>query len=92
MSSLTATASIALRGSQPPACSWARHNSGITAEACRPGGYLAICWSRKASFSGENAKLLGWISSGASLRTAMYLYLAQPSWPDVSTRPCYDLS
>ena len=59
MLSFAATASIAFCGSQPPFCSWARHRSAITAEASRPGGYLAICSSANASFSGVNAKILG---------------------------------
>ena len=60
MSSLRATASIAARGTQPSCCSCAFHSSGITAEAWRPGGYLAICWSAQFSFAASKAKEAGW--------------------------------
>ena len=46
-------------GSQPPCCSCARHSSGMTAEACLPGGYLAIVALAQAAFSGVKAKLAG---------------------------------
>src|SRR3712207_5325335 len=80
MSSFAATASMAFSGSQPPCCSWALPKSAITADAWRPGGYLAISLSANASFWGVNAKLLGWSSSGASFRTAIAI-LFQPSCP-----------
>src|SRR5262245_20689916 len=69
MSSIPATCSIAARGVQPPDCSWARHRIGITAEACRPSGYLAISRFAQARFSGVNAKLAGCCSGGARRRT-----------------------
>src|SRR5215475_10521350 len=69
MPSSSATYSIALRDVQPPACSWARHRSGITAEACRPSGYLVICCFAQARFSGVKAKVSGCCSGGARRRT-----------------------
>jgi hypothetical protein len=50
--------SIAGRVSQP-SCSCARHSSGMIALACRPSGYLVICASAQARFSGVKAKLSG---------------------------------
>ena len=84
MPSMSATSRSAGSGSQPPCCSWARHSSGMTAEACLPGGYLAIVASAQAAFSGVNAKLAGW--SGLSLRTAM---LGLPSCSECDRRPPY---
>src|SRR6266446_10952356 len=69
MSSISATCSIAARDVQPPDCSWARHRIGITAEACRPSGYLAISRFAQARFSGVKAKLAGCSSGGARRRT-----------------------
>src|SRR5712675_846371 len=69
MSSMAATCSIAARGVQPPDCSWARHRIGITAEACRLSGYLAISRFAQARFSGVKAKLAGCTSGGARRRT-----------------------
>src|SRR5712671_5295805 len=69
MPSRSATYSIALRDVQPPACSWARHRIGITAEACRPCGYFAISRFAQSRFSGVKAKLAGCWSGGARRRT-----------------------
>src|SRR5215468_4388564 len=77
MPSRSATYSIALRGSQPPDCSWVRHRIGITAEACRPSGYLAICCFAQARFSAVKAKLVGCCSGGARRRTDITGGLAQ---------------
>src|SRR5579875_1531011 len=41
----------------------------MTAEACRPSGYLAICCFAQARFSAVKTKLFGWISAGARRRT-----------------------
>ena len=35
----------------------------MTAEAWRPAGYLAICWSIQFSFAGVKAKEAGWTGS-----------------------------
>src|SRR6516225_1412113 len=70
-SSIAATSSIALRGVQPPACSCAFHSNGMTAEACRPGGYLAIWLLAQSVFSAVKAKSFGWMGSGARRRTDM---------------------
>src|SRR5215475_6664867 len=69
--STSATYSIAFCGSQPPDCSCARHSSGITAEACRPSGYFAICCLAQARFSAVKANSFGWTSAGARRRTDM---------------------
>ena len=69
MPSMSATTRMAGSGSQPSCCSCARHSSGMTAEACLPGGYLAMVASAQAAFSGVKAKLAGWL--GSSRRTAM---------------------
>src|SRR6476659_6717209 len=67
----SATCSIAFCGSQPPACSCARHNSGITAEACRPGGYLAICFSAHVRFSAVKENSFGCKCGSARRRLAI---------------------
>src|SRR3989442_9772169 len=67
----SATWRIAASGTQPPACSWARHSSGITAEACRPSGYLAICPFAHSRFSAVKAKSLGCRCGSARRRTAI---------------------
>ena len=59
MSRISATFSIAGFVTQPPFCTCARRSNAITAEACRPAGYLAICFSTHFWFSGVNAKLSG---------------------------------
>src|SRR5262245_33665761 len=69
MPSMSATARIAASETQPPACSCARHRIGITAEACRPSGYFAICAFAQVRFSAVNAKLPGCSSFGARRRT-----------------------
>src|SRR6266849_7444765 len=79
MPSNSATYSIALRDVQPPACSWARHRIGITAEACRPSGYFAISRFAQSRFSGVNAKLAGCWSGGARRRTDITTGLADNS-------------
>src|SRR5258706_8163956 len=56
-----------------PSCSWPRHNSEITALACRPCGYLAMVSKAQTAFSAVNAKLAGWISGGARRRSDMAL-------------------
>src|SRR5271167_2863245 len=63
MSSVAATFSIAARESQEPFCICARHNSASTADACRPGGYLASSLSAHALFSSVNSKLAGCLSA-----------------------------
>src|SRR3954470_2006597 len=73
MPSLSATASIAFCGSQPPACSCARHNNGITAEACRPGGYLWISRTAQVSVSAVQANSGGWTSTGGRGRLDVLL-------------------
>src|ERR1700752_2778370 len=65
MPSMSATCSMAFCGTQPPACSWPAHNLGMTAEAWRPSGYLAICPLAHFAFAGVKANSLGWISAGA---------------------------
>src|SRR6266700_5625250 len=69
MSSKSATARIAASETQPSCCSCTRHRIAITAEAWRPGGYLAISFLAKARFSSENVKLAGCNSFGARRRT-----------------------
>src|SRR5579871_795209 len=69
MSRRSATARIAASLTQPSCCSCTRHRIAIAAEACRPGGYLAISFLAKARFSSVNAKLAGCISFGARRRT-----------------------
>src|SRR3954453_23735697 len=69
MSSRSATARIAASDTQPSCCSWTRQRMAITAEACRPAGYFAICCLANARFSSVNAKLAGWTSFGANRRT-----------------------
>src|SRR6476620_1408070 len=71
MPSMSATCSMAFCGTQPPACSCARHNSGMTAEACRPSGYFAIWPLAHFTFAAVKAKFVGWISAGARRRTAI---------------------
>ena len=58
MPSIEATVSMIGREIQP-SCSWARHRSGITAEAWRPSGYFAICVFAHSRFASVKAKLLG---------------------------------
>src|SRR5215469_8013651 len=72
MPSRSATYSIAFCDVQPPACSCARHNSGITAEACRPSGYFAICCLAQARFSAVKENSFGWTSAGARRRTDIW--------------------
>src|SRR3954468_11559599 len=69
MSSRSATARMAASDTQPSCCSWTRQRMAITAEACRPAGYFAICCLANARFSSVNAKLAGWTSFGANRRT-----------------------
>src|SRR5215203_3229217 len=91
MPSLSATASIAFCGSQPPACSCARHNSGITADACRPAGYFWISRAAQFSLSAVKANSWGWTSAEARRRldmdlldsTAARLFLKQLVIPDI---------
>src|SRR5919198_6034479 len=56
-------------GSHPSFCSCARQSSGITADACRPGGYLAMVSFAYARLAGVNTKVAGWF--GCSRRTAI---------------------
>jgi hypothetical protein len=71
MSSISPTARSAGSGSQPPACSCARHSSGITADHCLPSGNLAIWVFAQARFSSLKAKVAGW--SGSRRRTDMWV-------------------
>src|SRR5204862_3381222 len=59
-----ATARIATSDTQPSCCSCTRQRIAITAEACRPGGYFAICCFAQARFSSVNEKLAGCTSLG----------------------------
>src|SRR5690348_6326957 len=52
-----------------PSCSWPRQSSEITAEAWRPGGYLAISSFAHSPFSALKAKLEGCMSGGARRRS-----------------------
>ncbi len=56
---MSATTRIAASEIQPLACSCARQRIGITADACRPSGYFAICPFAQARFSSLKAKLAG---------------------------------
>ena len=56
--SIRATSSIAGFETHP-SCSCARQSSGITAEACRPSGYLPTCPFAHSRFAGVKAKLSG---------------------------------
>src|SRR3954468_14472428 len=69
MSSRSATARIAASETQPSCCSWTRHRIGMTAEGCRPSGYLAICCFAQARLSSEKANFAGCSSFGARRRT-----------------------
>src|SRR5947208_11965341 len=71
MPSRSATWRIATSGSQPPHCACARHNRARMADSCRPCGYLVSSASAHLRFFAENAKLLGWISTGARRRGAI---------------------
>src|SRR5258708_36063701 len=72
----SATCSIALRDVQPPACSCARHSSGITAEAWRPSGYFASCCFAQARFSAVKENSFGCNSVEARRRTDTLWVLA----------------
>src|SRR2546430_2025075 len=80
----SATQRIAASGTQPPACSWARHSSGIPADACRPSGYLAICPFAHCRFSAVKAKSLGCRCGSARRRTAITpsLYVSSVHLPE----------
>src|ERR1700674_2960265 len=78
MASMSATYSIAFCGTQPPACCWARHRTGITAEASRPCGYLAISRFVQARFSAVKANSFGWIAASARRRTDITMVQAMP--------------
>src|SRR5690349_22669207 len=60
---------MAASETQPSCCSCTRHRIAIAADACRPGGYLAISCFAQARFSSVNLKLAGCISFGARRRT-----------------------
>src|SRR4051794_32816437 len=62
---------MAASETQPSCCSCTRHKIGMTAEAWRPDGNLAICCFAQARFSSLNAKLSGCSSFGARRRTDM---------------------
>src|SRR5260370_7298370 len=62
---------MAASGSQPPACACARHSKARIADSWRPCGYLVSSALAHSTFSAENAKLLGWISTGARRRGAI---------------------
>src|SRR6266487_6178442 len=62
---------MAASGSQPPAWACARHSRARIADSCRPCGYLPSSTLAHFRFSAENAKLLGWISTGARRRGAI---------------------
>ena len=85
----SATASIAFCGSQPPACSCARHNSGITAEACRPGGYFAISPRGPVLVVRREGERWGWISAAARRRFDISL---TPSRTSGRVRPRYSVT
>src|SRR5215469_6623946 len=72
----SATARIAASETQPSCSSCTRHRIAIAAEACRPGGYLAISFLAKARFSSVNVKLAGCNSFGARRRTDIVLNLS----------------
>ena len=42
-----------------PSCSCARHSSGITADACRPSGYLAMIPFAQSRLPAVKAKFAG---------------------------------
>src|SRR5713226_10359498 len=62
---------MAASGSQPPACACARHSKARIADSWRPCGYLVSSALAHSTFSEENAKLWGWISTGARRRGAI---------------------
>src|SRR5437868_10179911 len=74
MPSMSDTTRIAASGSQPPFCSWARHNSGMIADCWRPAGYFAICSFAHAAFSAVKENSFGCWSGGARRRLAMVDY------------------
>ena len=45
---------------QPLCCACARISSGITAEACFPGGYFSMVALAHTTFSGVKLKAAGW--------------------------------
>src|SRR3954452_9722337 len=63
ISSILATYSMAGRVIQPPICSWARQRIGMTADACLPGGYLAMTSFTHTRLAGVKAKFSGWMGS-----------------------------
>src|SRR5436305_9852279 len=69
--SRAATCSIAFCGSQPPACSCARHRIGMTADCWRPSGYFAIWSLAQSKFSAVKENSFGCSSGGARRRTAI---------------------
>src|SRR5450432_1763442 len=60
-----------------PSCSWPRQSSEITADAWRPGGYLAIVAFAQSAFCALKAKLAGWISGGARRRSDIVSLLCE---------------
>src|SRR5450756_697179 len=76
MPSRSATARIAASDTQPSCCSGTRHRIGITAEAWRPSGYLAICSLAQARFSAVKVKFAGCSSFGARRRTDIVVSLS----------------
>src|SRR5205807_4141620 len=73
MPSMSDTTRIAASGSQPPFCSWARHNNGMIADCWRPAGYFAICSFAHAAFSAVKENSFGCWSGGATRRLAMII-------------------
>src|SRR5436305_2086235 len=71
MPSISETTRIAASGSQPPFCSWARHNNGMIADCWRPAGYFVICCFAHAAFSAVKENSFGCWSGGARRRLAM---------------------
>jgi len=69
MPSMSATYSIALRDVQPPACSWARHRIGITAEAWRPSGIFGDLLLRPGEILRREGEARGLSAAGARRRT-----------------------
>ena len=59
MPSMSATESMAARGSQPAFWRCARSSSGMQALACLPSGYLAMMAFARSRFSGVKVKVAG---------------------------------
>src|ERR1700747_1143100 len=81
ISSRSATARMAASDTQPSCWSCPRPMIAIAAEACRPGGYLAISFFAKARFSSVNVKLAGCNSFGARRRTDISSHLSLHAAP-----------